>query len=798
MGYAVEVKGSKVIITDYEVVVGVKFYGLPSELSSIKETVRLLTSGKPLNSVDLSSIKNFLLLKLKTFGYPEPEVSLFFKKGSCGYYLVVKVKSGYRLLIREVKVVSPPPFRALASSLFSSLMGKEVNFIEIRELQDRLLNALVDRGYYNARVSVSVIPLSESSLRFRPALLKVEVNPGRLYKIVFKGNRHFPSKALFKLLTFKSARSVDQFEIENSKERIKEFYENNGFPFVSVKASLIEGDRVGKVIFKISEGPLVVVKRVVVSEYSSKEVKSYLKELLNKPYSKEKVANLVAEIELSLKKRGYLKPLVFTEVSKGGLLKLSVRKGALYLVSGFKVVGDKLKCFKGLKLPKPLTEDLISQLEDSIYNCYADRGYPEVKVSVRKELLSSSDGVRKYRLFVKVSPGRFYRFCFVVVKGLVRTKVPYIKNLIIIEPGAPYSKAKVMKQYSKLLDSRLFSSISLKSVKGKGCYSEVIEVKEGALLSLRGFLGYGTETGCVLNGFASSTSPLGFGVKYFLFGNYRQKEGYDAVFKLLKPAFPFKRYDLSYSIVKKEQIYESFTFDKIYYDFSLNRKASRYLTQTFSFTVSRSRLRNTTISADKRTLERKLTFIQLYDKRNNLSNPTKGYLLKSLFGLSGLLFGGEASYYQLEERFKYLYPLGKEVVALRLGFGAINSLRGKAVPVEDRFFLGGAESVRGYKYGTISPVDSKGNFVGGKAYGLFSVELRFPLKGSVEGALFYDSGKVFPSVKDFSLSGWYSSVGFGLRYLTPVGPLRLDYGYKLKRVPGQGPGRIHISFGFPF
>jgi outer membrane protein insertion porin family len=151
-----------------------------------------------------------------------------------------------------------------------------------------------------------------------------------------------------------------------------------------------------------------------------------------------------------------------------------------------------------------------------------------------------------------------------------------------------------------------------------------------------------------------------------------------------------------------------------------------------------------------------------------------------------------------EEKFLYLFPIGEEIFVVRLNGGIINSIGGKPVPVQDRFFLGGAESIRGYKYGTVSPTDEKGNYIGGKAYGLFSLEVRRSLTKSLEGALFYDSGRVFREPSQFKLSNWYSSVGFGIRYLTPVGPLRFDYGYKLKKVPGQGRGRFHISFGFPF
>ena len=787
------------LVEDYRIIEKVEFEGLPSELSPVKETVRLIAEGKPVGSVDLNSIRQLLILKLRSSGYPEPELSLELKKVNCGYSLVIRVESGYRLVIEKVSVVAPPPFRSLALSLFSPLKGRSVNYPELRELQERLESELIERGYYNGRVRLSVIPEKpggpslESS---RPAVLFIKVEPGKLYRIEFRGNRHFGREKLVRLTTFRQARSVDEFELENSRRNVERFYHNNGFPFAKVKVSLVEGEKEATIIFEISEGPFVVVREVRFSGYRLS--KEQLKELKGRPFSQEKLDLLRRQIVATLRERGYLSPAFFFRIKPDGLLVLKVSKGPLYRVISIRVEGDRLGCFRMPPLPHPLTYQFKKEISDSIYQCYSERGYPEARVKLREELLNSSPRFRDYRLVLKVNPGQFYRFCFIIVKGLKRTRISAVKNLIVIEPGEVYSRDKVIKQYSKLLDSRLFSSITINDVKGDGCFSEVIDVQEGALFRAKGFVGYGTDSGYVLNGLASSTSPLGFGVKYFLFGNYRQKEGYDAVFKLSKPAFPFRRYDTSYSIVKKEQIYESFKFDRIYYDFTLHRKASRYLSQDFSFTVSRSKLKDTSIDEKRLSIERKISYVQRYDKRDSISNPRRGYLSKTVLSISGLFLGGSTSYYQAEERFNYLYPVGRSVVSLRLGAGVIEALDGKTVPVEDRFFLGGAESVRGYKYGTISPVDDKGNFIGGRAYGLFSLELRFPLKGNVEGALFYDSGKVFSSPEEFRLSGWYSSVGLGLRYITPVGPLRIDYGYKLKRVPGQGSGRLHISFGFPF
>ncbi len=779
----------------------VLFNGFSKELKDLKKSIRLLAEGKRIDRVDLSGIRQILEVKLKTLGYPEPKVSLSFRKLKCGYLLYVNVKKGYRLYIDKVVLLTPSPFKGELLKFLSPLKGSKVNYDILREVRNKIEELLIDRGFFNCSVDLSVVPEENrkklSSFQFLRASLFVKVEPGKRYELIFKGNRHFPSRELLKLTTFKSARSFDEFEVENSKRNIINFYRSKGFPFVEVSVSVKEGEKLVKVLFSIKEGPFVIVKEVSSLGYklSDKDLKS----LVGKPFNYRKIAKVKSKLLLSLKKKGYLQARFDYKVFPEGKLVLRVDKGPVFKVVSFKVIGDKLRCFKPPTLPFPLTHTLISQITDSTSSCYLDKGYPEVKVKVERELLKSSGKEKDFILNVKVNPGKLYRFCFVLVEGLRRTKLPSIKNLLIIKPGDAFSNEELFKQYSLLLESRLFSSISIKGFKGKKCFSEVMNLKEGSLFRFKGFLGYGTHSGYVVNAFASSTSPLGFGTKYFVFGNYRQKEGYDMVFKALKPQFPFRRYNSIYSIVKKKQIFESFKVNKIYYDFSLSRKASKQLTQKFSFRVIRSKLTDTSINTVKRTLERLFSYTQLYDKRDSISNPHRGYLLKNTFSLSGFLFGGDTSYYLVNTKFKYLFPLNeKSVLSFRLGFGFIESLRNKKVPLEDRFFLGGAESVRGYKYGTISPTDERGNFVGGRAYGLFSLELRRLLCGNLEGTLFYDSGKVFPYPKDFSLSGWYSSVGFGIRYLTPVGPLRIDYGYKLKKVPGQSRGRVHISFGFPF
>jgi len=804
LGYEVQESESGVIrVKELKVIREVSIEGGVEELPALERTVRLLTEGKPLWKVNLESISQLIKIKLRLVGYPNAQVLTELKRRECGYGLIIKIDKGYWLFIERVEVEAPKDFERLIKEHFGKLEGKRLNFTQLRQIKEELLAELIKMGYYNAKLTTRVVPEEAWEGSVRKAVLKVKLEAGKRYEIVFKGAKGFKREELLSLLTFDEARSVDEFELENSRRNLERFFKDRGYPFARVSVRLEEEGSEARVIFEVELGESVVVKEVLFEGDSLEEelISSLKEELEGKPYSERRVKRASKRLKEELRKRGYLDARVFTEVKRSGELIFKVKKGAVYLLVAVAVEPEFNKCSEVLKLnlPAPLTPDLRKELPIKLKECYADSGYPEASVESEEEVVRAGKEKKEIVLKLKVKKGKFYRFGFIIVRGLKRIKLDRVKELLTVKPGEPYSQEKLLEQHSLLLESGLFTSVFNDEVKGEKFVNEIFRLEEGMLLRLKGFVGYGSDYGYVLNLSSFATSPLGMGAKYFAFVNYRQKEGYNAVVRALKPAYPFRRYSTSISFVKKEQLYESFKSDKLLYSITLHRKASKRFEQDFSYTVSRSELSDTSIKTSRSTYERKVSLISRYDRRDSFSNPRSGFAVRGEASLAGLFLGGEASYYLLDGRFNYLKELSpKDVVSLRFGLGIIKALEGKEVPLEDRFFLGGAESVRGYKYGTISPQDESGNYVGGRAYGLAGLELRHLLKDRIEGALFFDAGRVFETPSDFKLSDWYSSIGVGIRYLTPVGPLRIDYGYKLKKVPSQGRGRFHISFGFPF
>ena len=168
--------------------------------------------------------------------------------------------------------------------------------------------------------------------------------------------------------------------------------------------------------------------------------------------------------------------------------------------------------------------------------------------------------------------------------------------------------------------------------------------------------------------------------------------------------------------------------------------------------------------------------------------------------MAGPFFGGDASFtkYQLET--SWYLPLGSRAeiaLGLRGGFTQL-ILNAGDLPLSERFFLGGDRSVRGYAYKGIGPQDDAGNPLGGNGFAQGNLELRFSLYKKLRGVLFFDAGELWADQAGLPPSGIKTSAGTGLRYETLVGPIRLDWGYKLDPEPGESPSRWHLTIGYPF
>ena len=197
----------------------------------------------------------------------------------------------------------------------------------------------------------------------------------------------------------------------------------------------------------------------------------------------------------------------------------------------------------------------------------------------------------------------------------------------------------------------------------------------------------------------------------------------------------------------------------------------------------------------------------MWNSLDNPMDPTRGNKSQLYFDFAGSFLGGDAQFFKIGAEITQYFP-----VALNgaLGFmlhgeaGYITSIKeGVPLPVDERFRLGGINSVRGYDYGDISPIDKDGHRYGGDAYYQVNAEFIFPIKQDIKlkGVIFVDMGQaVDTKTENYFTKMPLFTAGVGLRWVTPMGPFRIEWGYKLNREAHDTaqPYKFEFSIGGTF
>ncbi len=267
---------------------------------------------------------------------------------------------------------------------------------------------------------------------------------------------------------------------------------------------------------------------------------------------------------------------------------------------------------------------------------------------------------------------------------------------------------------------------------------------------------------------------------------------------------PFGIMESLFDIVDPYPAYDFVTFGG---QSLLKRDFTKLLTGLVGLELSANRFFNIDPSADPATLagaEDNILFIQSagleWNSRNDDLNPARGALLRGAIEHSNAAVLSDVSFVKMLVEGRYYWPLrGQNVFAGRIKLGGIEPYGDStSVPSNVRFFAGGVGSVRGFANNRLGPLDTSGNPIGGSSLIEGSLEWRFPIVRGWGGVVFIDFGNVFPSALTYSLDDLRYTGGVGVRYFTPVGPLRLDVAFVLDSRAEDQTAPLYLSIGQAF
>ena len=645
---------------------------------------------------------------------------------------------------------------------------------------------------------------------------------GLITEILIKGNKKVDTKDIEATLTFKTHQVLTREKITASMEKVKALYDDKGYFNAEITYEVEKAkEKDVRVIFTIKENDKLYIKKISFDgnrSFRDNELKKIMKTseqgffyfftdsgVLKKTELKQDINRLNA----FYLNNGFITAQVGEGIisydKKGVYIKIPITEGQRYKVGRVDVTGDELKA-KRSELMSKLTirkqehfdrGAVIKDMELLTQACN-DEGYAYAEVT---PITKVNDNTLSVDINYEIKKGNLVYFNRISLLGNTKTRDKVIRRALFMNEGELYSSTKLKDSYKNLMRLRYFEEVDFQSEKGPDdSLADVnIRLKEKPTGMVSMGAGYSALDKAMVMAQVSQQNLFGRGQILSLKANIGSVSTY---------------YDLSFTepwlfdipLWSKFDLWNSTrTYDTYdlgtkgggaVFGYPLWEKVTGYVSYTLAFTdVSnlaanassyiRQQEGNATTSSVGFTLSRDTTDDDFF--------PTTGSKNAATILQAGWLLGGTASFTKYTGTTSWFFPLPLETVFdIRGRIGYLQANEGKPLPVYERYYLGGINSLRGLR--DIGPRDPvTGDLIGGTTMLSFSADYVFPLikNAGMKGVVFYDTGNAWET--GYHLNDMRQTAGAGIRWYSPVGPLRLEWGYVLDRKDGEDPSRWEFT-----
>ena len=676
------------------------------------------------------------------------------------------------------------------------------------------------------------------------AEVQLEAKNTKSYEIIFQGNTAISGPALsgdaakeLEVFDKKGQRPAD---IDDAAYQMQLAYRKDGYAFAQVDYRIEKKQGLTTVTFLISEGPRVIVRDIIFSgnkAFDDDMLKVYFEKdrsgLLHRgelAFIRSNVEAAVDDIRRRYITDGYLDALVegpelqFSEDRSRVDISVTIAEGVQYTVDQIDLRGDvpagvqnQLDTIRRKLIGQPYFNRKKLLFQTGILEVYGNHGYPDAVVEVKRQ---SGKEPGQVVLDVSINSGPQITIAAVEIRGNQRTRPAFIRNRIRLKPGDRYSLALQKKSFRDLYRTGIFSKVdfALDKTGDPAKRLLVVTVAETHARELFFEPGWGSYERLRLR--------VGFQEKN-LFGTgriFKTQAGVSLKARTLTASVsdPFFfntdiKADLTAFYNHREE--PSFTREDLGMAFSLNRKLTENILSSAAYTI-----RTTDVSDVDRFEEQSeggyryasIKGQATHDTRNDIFFPTTGRRIFAAAEQADEFLGSGINLTRLTAGARFFFRLSRSTV-LGVRYTAGLLLPGRddvTLPLSEKFFNGGENTVRSFKEADLGPKDPYGNAVGGYGRNVFNIELRQRLFGNLIGTVFFDYGNIAPNrsrqeqgeqtfdsrsdvisdtLDDF-FSDFRPGVGFGLQYLLPVGPARVDFAFN----PDRDPQRDEDFFVFHF
>jgi outer membrane protein insertion porin family len=703
---------------------------------------------------------------------------------------------------------------------------------------DRDIQSLYRTGLFE------FIEVKREVLPGRVVNLVVDVTPKyRVLAIRYEGNERVKSRRLEKEIKTRPNSALDERLVKEDSEKIREYYQKTGYNQVMVNYS-IERDRAtgyGTVIFRIKEGPRVKIEEIRFT--GNEHVKSRrLRKVIETRrywmfswltgsgrYKDEQFEDDLDKLRDFYREEGYLDieippERVTYEYPKPDrlLIGIHVDEGRQYRIGEVTFSGNKIYPARLLSLltqqrtgmifkPSKLDED-VQTLEDF----YGKDGYLETRIRlVRKPNINTGNIDVEY--MINESDQFFVES--VKIEGNTKTKSIVIIRELTLGPGEVFDTLSMKRSKLRLENTRFFDDVNIthESTNIPGRRNLKVAVQEGRTGNLQFGAGFSSLEKAVFFAELSQSNFDLFNRKGFFQGDGQKfrirlqigSRSSEAMLSFEEPWFLERELALGFSIYRTSQNYDNSYYERVDTggEIYTRKRLFELVVGRLSYSYNEIRIQDVEEIArmygvtEGKTNISKVGFQLERDTRDKIVNTTDGGRIELNLDVAGGLLGGSYDYYRIEGRGSQFFPIFRaqnQVIGLIGRFGVLHEYNDSEVPYYELFTLGGPYTLRGFEQRDVGP-RYQGYVIGGKTYGMLSVEYSLDIVSPVRFAVFYDAGFVNIGSYDFNPAYYNDNFGFGLRLFVAGAPLSLDFGIPLRTDKQNDKGnQFNFSFGTRF
>jgi len=629
------------------------------------------------------------------------------------------------------------------------------------------------------------------------------------------------------------------------------FYRKHGYAKVNVHYVIESGNRVR---LDVTEGPRFML-RTIVFDGNAREPADKLFEYMVGPtrerYSQfeKKLPFVAADMEEGghLVQRfyvaeGFLDVVVdpprykFQEQSSEVDVVVPIHEGRQYFFGSIVFTGQTIYGAEALRgqivdlVQRPYTDARVEDIPRRLQAYFKARGYYDVKVDASGAPEEAVNG--RVPVEITISPGPVYHFDGVTVNGLTRLHPSFVSKRFTRLRGKTYSPDVLDERFRTLMKTGQFNLLQIKPVPVDGHLLRLdISAEEAKSKEFGFWVGFDTYEGALAGVQVGDRDLFGYGRPVTASIEVSQRS-YRGEILYQDPFFLDTDFVFTARAAALTFNYDGYTKFELGGRFELSRKITKNDEAALIFSVRRVKITDSEIKPEFLLGPTKY-FVNTVGLTNTLDfrespyvNP-RGFLINNTLDVAPSALGSDIEYIRGTMRVGYYLPFGpkpltpgvvadestgtpfqrwfqQSSIAFGARVGVIHSLttsgpdEATAIPIDERFFNGGASTVRSFGERDLGPHDNHGHPVGGEFFTVFNVEYTFPIFGELQGAIFTDAGNLLPTSEEVGLNNMHYAIGAGLRYKLPVGPIRLDYGVNPNPRPDEDFGAFHFSFGFAF